>query len=133
MKMRISNFILIVLLTSWLFVGGKMVLEQIKMLRIALTGFMFIAEEQKLRVIDGNFYDFMKYCVENIPRDNDIGFVLTSNPKIGTKTWFKTEYFIQRAPYYLYPIKVFRKEYRAMVKYLILYDIERSSFLLRKE
>lgn len=123
---------IIVILIIWCVFTFKMITLQIK---VAFKNFPKIYSlnlEQKYKLIDGNFYNFIKFCELSIPENESIVFsVLPKEPVFRSHDWLIAEYFIGKGPYYLYPRKIFReKDAFSDIKYRIIFDIQSKSFNL---
>lgn len=72
----------------------------------------FLSDEQKFQVIDRNYYKFMKLCKDLIPENADVIFELSSrqNAAYG-RDWYLGQYFDQKAPYYLYPRRIYKSDW----------------------
>ncbi len=124
-----SKVFAIAVLIIWCFFSFRMVTTQLKIAFKTYFKICALTLEQKYRLVDGSFYDFMQFCKEKIPEGDSIIFKCAPiDPEFRTQQWFSAEYFLGRSPYYLYPRKVFReKDATPEIKYQIVYDINTNT------
>lgn len=81
-----------------------------------------------------NYYSLILFCINSISRDNDLTFVNILSDKLPPHSplWLKGEYYIEKAPFYLYPRKIYRKHGDAPVttKYIVYFNPQTDRFLL---
>jgi len=125
-----NKVLIIMTLIIWCFFSFRMLTTQLKIAFKTYFKICTLSLEQKYRLIDGPFYDFMQFCKEKIPEGNSIIFkCVPRDPEFRTQEWFNAEYFLGRSPYYLYPRKVFReKDATPGIRYQMVYDTNAKTF-----
>lgn len=127
-----KEYLFIIILIIWCIFAFKMVALQFKGALKSFPKIYFLNLEQKYRLIDGNFYSFLKFCEAKIPERASIIFkILPKEPEFRSQEWLMTEYFIGKSPYYLYPRRIFREnDANPKIKYKIIYDLRSKTFSL---
>lgn len=126
-----KNFI-IAILVLWCIFTFRMLNLQVKGVFKNFPRPYSLSLEQKYKLIDGNFYDFTKFCESNIPERASVMFkVVPKAPDFLDEGWLIPEYFISKSSYYLYPRKIFReKDATPGIRYQIIYDFSSKTFNL---
>jgi len=125
-----NKVLIIMALIIWCFFSFRMITAQLKIAFKTYFKICALTLEQKYRLMDGRFYDFMQFCKEKNPEGDSIIFKCAPiDPEFRTQQWFSAEYFLGRSPYYLYPRKIFReKDATPEIKHQIVYDINANTF-----
>ena len=118
-----KNFI-IMIFAIWCILVFKLVALQLHKTFVFLLPVHSLSLEQRHRLIDGNFYNFIKLCEARVPERESMVFkVFPQEPDFRTPDWLLKEYFIGRLAYFLYPRKVLReKNITSEPKYIIIFD-----------
>lgn len=133
-KIKSILFIIaLLLIIAWIYLSMALFYSQIIKIQGYFTNLRFLTLEEKHELVDNGFYLFMKDCACKIPENEDVAFVLTPPPEFGGHDWLQREYFIQKAPYYLYQRRVFREDSQNFVNYVLAYDFKNKTFNLRKK
>lgn len=130
LKFRILISVMVMI---WFSYGAIFMYQQCVILINYFPKVIGLSLENKYELIDGEYCRFIKFCSENIPKDEDVNFILAEAPEFGGDEWIEAEYYIQKAPYYLYPRKVFRIEQRHPTDYVIEYDSKIKKFSVKKQ
>lgn len=127
-----KEYLFIIILIIWCIFAFKMVALQFKEAFKSFPKIYSLNLEQKYRLVDGNFYSFLKFCEAKIPEGASIIFkILPKEPEFRSHDWLIAEYFIGKSPYYLYPRKIFREsDANPEIKYKIIYDLHSKTFSL---
>lgn len=104
-----NNLIFTILLILWLIFNNKLFLSQFVSIKKDFS-LIHLSLEEKYKLMDGQFYDFVKFCQEKIPENADVVFIdMSKNVEKHTPEWvkngYKSGYFRQRLTYYLCPRK----------------------------
>jgi len=81
----------------------------------------------------------MQQCKDNIPEESSILFkTAPGKPELYSPLWYRKEYYVQKAPYYLYPRKVLnprKGNYKEKdFRFIIIFNTRTGSFsLLEKQ
>src|SRR4030042_487824 len=106
----INKKLIILVLMVWCALAFRIITAQIKDIFKKLP-IIPLKLEQKYRLVDGGFYDFIKFCETKTPPRVDILFkVVPKEPDVASQDWFLSEYFIGKSAYYFYPRKIYREE-----------------------
>jgi len=85
-------------------------------------------------LLDDNFYRVMLICQEKVPPGETILFESCNRDiSVYSKEWYRDEYFIQKAPYWLYPRRVIRAtdiENAEGVDFRLVFDERNAGFKL---
>ena len=134
----VKKKIIFVLLIIWCLFLARTVLFEIRVIIKDYPYLYSIDLKKKYELIDGKYYKFMNNCLKIIPKDADILFIIEPKEKVQkfmSYEWTEAEYYFQKAPYFLYPRRVFRgkNETSDLFDYRILCDIEKKEFFLQKK
>lgn len=120
----------IAILIVWCIFAFKIITSQIKDMLKRFPIIYSLNLEQKYRLVDGSFYDFIKFCEARTPERAHIVFrMVPKEPDFSSSDWFLAEYFIGKSAYYFYPRKIYREESAIPgIKYQIVYNSKAKTF-----
>jgi len=126
----INKNLAILILIVWCIFAFKIITSQIRDIFKKFPIIYSLSLEQKYRLVDGNFYDFIKFCEARTPERADIVFkIVPKEPDFSSQDWFLAEYFIGKSVYYFYPRKIYREESAIPdIKYKIVYNSKAKTF-----
>lgn len=126
----INKYLAITVLIVWFILAFKIIASQIKDTFKRPPAIYSLDLEQKYRLVDGNFYDFIKFCETKTPERAHIIFrIVPKEADFANQDWFLSEYFIGKSAYYFYPRKIYREEFALPgIKYQIVYDSKAKTF-----
>lgn len=126
----INKNLAIAILIVWCIFAFKIITSQIRSIFKIVPIIYSLNLEQKYRLVDGNFYDFIKFCETKTPERADILFkIVPKEPDFSSQDWFLAEYFIGKSAYYFYPRKIYREEYTIPgIRYQIVYNSKAKTF-----
>jgi len=125
----INKNLAILILIVWCILTFKIITSQIRDIFKRLP-IISLNLEQKYRLVDGNFYDFIKFCEARTPERAHIAFkIVPKEPDFSSNDWFLAEYFIGKSAYYFYPRKIYREESAIPgIQYKIVYNSKAKTF-----
>jgi len=107
--MPLEKKLVIVFFGIWCILAFKLVIFQLQKTFTLLLPVYSLSLEEKQRVIDGDFYGFVKQCEAQIGlRETALFKVVPREPDFRAADWFLKEYFVGRLSYLLYPRKILR-------------------------
>lgn len=129
---NINKNLAMLILIVWCIPAFKIITSQVKDIFRRIPVIYSLNLEQKYRLVDGNFYDFIKFCESKTPeRANIIFKIVPKEPDFSSQDWFMAEYFIGKSAYYFYPRKIYREEFALPgIKYQIVYNSKDRTFNL---
>lgn len=116
----------------WCILAFELVLVQARQTFNLLLPIYPLSLEQKHKLVDGNFYNFVKQCAAGVgERENIVFKSLPREPDFRTPNWFLKEYFVGKLSYLLYPRKILRGQgITAEPKYIIIFDTDAKALKL---
>lgn len=78
-----------------------------------------------------NYYNLILFCIENVPKEEDITFinVLADKVPAHSPVWIKGEYYIEKAPFYLFPRKIYRQTSGLTTEYKVYFNPQNDIFV----
>lgn len=112
LRFRLQKYIVILFSIIWLGLGFIAISWDLcHNYRDYLSKILLSLEEKRALVTEGDFYKFLKFCDDTIPKNKDIKWVLPAGIFLGFD-----DYYFYKAYYYLYP-----RNYREDAGYILVY------------
>ncbi|MDD5196622.1 MAG: hypothetical protein PHV92_03255 [Candidatus Omnitrophica bacterium] len=116
----------------WCILAFGSVMRQIQKTVTFLLPVYSLSLEERHKLIDGDFYDFVKQCATEVGPEETVVFkAVPREPDFRTPDWFLKEYFVGRLSYFLYPRKILRGQ-GVIYKpgYIIIFDTDSKDLRL---
>ena len=130
--MSIEKNFVIMIFTIWCILIFEPIMRQIQETVTFLLPVYSLSLEERHKLIDGKFYNFVKLCEASIQEDESIIFkVIPQEPDFRTPDWLLKEYLIGRLSYFLYPRKILRKQgITGEAQYIMIFDTNAKTLKL---
>ncbi|MDD5027493.1 MAG: hypothetical protein PHV58_03245 [Candidatus Omnitrophica bacterium] len=107
--MAVEKRLIITIFGIWCILAFGPVLHQIQGTFTFLLPVYSLSLEERHKLVDGDFYDFVVQCKTEIGPEESVAFkALPREPGFRTPDWFLEEYFVGKLSYFLYPRKILR-------------------------